>query len=366
MGFYKDFGGLALFIICQIVFILQFFFIYEMNDEIDNKQNIFLTVHKTINYIFLFLSFFSYKKTALIDPGEITFYNNKEIIDFYYNVHETLINQALYITKKNTPEVIREKILKEKKKLNQVNKEKGMQTEEEDENPSDVDEYKFKPITSINDNLKKIIEEKYHLKLSRCYNCYVVRPLNSHHCIVCHKCYIGHDHHCPWVNNCIGLFNKKIFILFLFYSIIEVIYSDLLFCYYSLYKNISQFKESPLLLVLDIFAIIFGLILVIASFMLLMDLYDTIVCDCNECDFNEGILLEKSSVYQQFQIIFGGIFSYKWLLPFYTGGNKDLFMGLVAFLKKRELLKNKKGGNEENIGELKEVVSKKEEKEKKE
>ena len=365
MGFYKDFSGFALFLICQVVFILQFFFVYEMSDEIDNKQNIFLTVHKAINFIFLFLSFFSYMKTALIDPGEITFNNNKEIIDFYYNIHETLIKQALYITKKNTPEVIKEKILGEKYKLKLINKEKGIE-DDVDENPSDIDEYKFKPITSVNDTLKKIIEEKYHMKLSRCYNCYVLRPLNSHHCIICHKCFIGHDHHCPWVNNCIGLFNKKIFILFLFYSAIQVIYADLLFCYYSLYKNISQFKISPNLIILDIVAILLGIILAIASVMLLMDQYDTLVCDCNECDFKEGILLEKSSINQQFQIIFGGICSYKWFLPFFSGGNLDIFLGLVAFLKRKELLKNKKDRNETNIEDYRAVKSKNEEKEKKE
>lgn len=365
MGFYKDFAGFALFLICIIVFILQFFFVYEMNDEIDNKQNIFLTVHKAINYVLLFLSFFSYMKTALIDPGEITYNNNKEIIDFYYNVHETLINQAIYITKKNTPEVIKEKILREKNKLQQINKEKGIE-DDENENVSDTDDYKFKPITSINDSLKNIIEEKYHMKLSRCYNCYVVRPLNSHHCTICHKCFIGHDHHCPWVNNCIGLFNKKLFILFLFYSIIEVIYSDLLFCYYTLYKNISQIKVSPSILILDVLAILFGLILAIVSVMLLMDQYDTFVCDCNECDFKEGILLEKSSIYQQFQIVFGGIFSYRWLLPFYTGGNLDFFSQLEAFLKKKELLKNNKKGNETHNENSRQAKSKTEEREKKE
>ena len=176
MAFYKDFAGFLLFLICQIVYILQFLFIYEMIDEIDNKQNIFLTFHKVINYIFLFLAFFSYMKTAIIDPGEITFNNNREIVDFYYYIHEPLINQALYITKKKTPEVIKEKILKEKNNLRQINKEKGIE-QEEDENISDKDDYTFKPITSINDELKKIIEEKYHLKLSRCYNCFVLRPL---------------------------------------------------------------------------------------------------------------------------------------------------------------------------------------------
>ena len=347
MGFYKDCGGLILFIICYIVFILQFFFIYEITDEIENKQNKFLLFHKMINFIFLFLSVFSHLITSLTDPGSISFENNKEIIEFYYQIHEPFIKRALMITEKKTPEVIRSIILRQNVKHNQQNqenkennenkenKENEFENEEEEENQSDKDDYDFETKTCINDTTKKKIEEKYHLQLSRCINCFSIRPINSHHCTVCHKCFIEHDHHCPWVNNCIGLFNKKSFILFLVYSFIEVIYSLFLFFYYSLYKNIKQFKDNPQFLFLDVFAMIFGLILAIVSVMLLSDQYDTIKSNCTQVDFKKGILLEKSFFKDQYQIVFGGIYSYKWFLPFYPGGNSDLFKQLCIYLKTR-------------------------------
>ena len=330
MSFYKDFGGLVLLIICYIVFILQFFFIYEINDEAEYDQNNILLFHKSINYIFLFLSVFSHLITSFTDPGSILFENNKEIIDFYYKIHETFIKRALIITEKKTPEAIKNIILKQNKKFNIEN---NIENEDEEDNKSDKDDYNFEKKTSINDTLKEIIEEKYHIQLTKCNNCFVLRPINSHHCKVCHKCYIEHDHHCPWVNNCIGLFNKKSFILFLLYSFIQIIYSFILFFYYSLYKNIDQLKDYPELIIMDAFAIVFGLILAIVSVMLLKDQYDTIKSNCTQIDFKQGILLEKSFFKDQYQIVFGGNFSYKWFLPFYPGGKRYLFKNLCKNLK---------------------------------
>ena len=124
MGFYKDIGGLILFFICQLIFVLQLFFIYNLSDETDDKRNIFLLIHKSINYTLLFLTIYSHIKTAIIDPGSIIMKNNKEIIEFYYFIHEPLIKRAIYITEKRTPEVVKNIILGQTEKYKEANNNK--------------------------------------------------------------------------------------------------------------------------------------------------------------------------------------------------------------------------------------------------
>lgn len=37
----------------------------------------------------------------------------------------------------------------------------------------------------------------------------------SKHCRACNKCILGFDHHCPWLNTCIGTHNKNFYLVML-------------------------------------------------------------------------------------------------------------------------------------------------------
>ncbi|XP_051924314.1 zf-DHHC domain-containing protein isoform X2 [Hippocampus zosterae] len=61
-----------------------------------------------------------------------------------------------------------------------------------------------------------------------CSRCETYRPPRAHHCRVCQRCIRRMDHHCPWINNCVGELNQKYFIQFLFYTGVASVYATLL------------------------------------------------------------------------------------------------------------------------------------------
>lgn len=57
----------------------------------------------------------------------------------------------------------------------------------------------------------------YYVDWTVCTRCETYRPPRAHHCRICQRCIRRMDHHCPWINNCVGERNQKYFIQFLVY-----------------------------------------------------------------------------------------------------------------------------------------------------
>ena len=67
-------------------------------------------------------------------------------------------------------------------------------------------------------------DEAMFKKDNECNSCKFVKPARSKHCTVCDVCVERFDHHCVWINNCVGRQNYKYFLSFVFMHIIICLY----------------------------------------------------------------------------------------------------------------------------------------------
>ncbi|PON40291.1 Zinc finger, DHHC-type, palmitoyltransferase [Parasponia andersonii] len=61
-----------------------------------------------------------------------------------------------------------------------------------------------------------------------CDKCSTHKPPRAHHCRVCRRCVLRMDHHCVWVNNCVGYWNYKAFFMLVLYATIGSIHSTVI------------------------------------------------------------------------------------------------------------------------------------------
>ena len=332
MSFFKDCEGFCFFISVHLIFFIQIYLIYNIEDKsVPENDNLILFLHKLFFYILMFLTFYTHFQIAKNDPGIINYYNNIDVLEFYYFIYKDIIS------------------LREEYNL----KYKGKKEGRDKYYSSDEEASNMELKSDISDKMKNYISKKFRINLTRCKNCYVVRPYDTHHCKSCHCCILEQDHHCPWMNNCIGIFNKKYFILFNLYAFFSVIYCSGIYYYYTIYNNFKEFRNNITQNLVAIgwgfFAFIYGLFVLI----MFWEQRDNVIKEFKK--FGKDKEIQKKLMGMKMRIIFGGNISIKWFFPFSEGGKKFLYyylrnkkMELYMEQKRRKNMENTSENNEEN------------------
>ncbi|KAK9717723.1 Eukaryotic peptide chain release factor GTP-binding subunit [Basidiobolus ranarum] len=146
-----------------------------------------------------------------------------------------------------------------------------MDTFGEPSGSSDMVDQSYFPLSAY-PGLKDVVINGVALKLKYCDTCQLYRPPRCSHCRQCDNCVENEDHHCIWVNNCVGRRNYRYFFTFILTTSLLSLYVfgfslGHLILYWKkkmrestsgMYSFQKILGEAPISLVLVIYAFIFG------------------------------------------------------------------------------------------------------------
>ncbi|KAH1177079.1 hypothetical protein KIL84_010781 [Mauremys mutica] len=159
----------------------------------------------------------------------------------------------------------------------------------------------------------------------KCPKCCSIKPDRAHHCSVCKRCIRKMDHHCPWVNNCVGENNQKYFVLFTMYIALISMHAlimvgfHFLYCFEEDWTKCSSFSPPTTVILLILLCFEALLFLIFTSVMFGTQVHSI----CTDETGIEQLKKEerrwaKKTKWMNMKAVFGHPFSIAWLSPFAT------------------------------------------------
>jgi palmitoyltransferase len=158
-----------------------------------------------------------------------------------------------------------------------------------------------------------------------CEYCDQWKPDRTHHCRACKKCIHRMDHHCPWINNCVGARNQKFFCLFLFYVFCccfqtLAIMAYISFTYFGLKDK--SFRGGLVSLLVAVFTGVIASVFVIFTAIMFYDQIEVVVNNQTEVEKMSNKAGKTQSIYVNFQAAFGQNWI-NWLNPLVNSPEPD-------------------------------------------
>lgn len=121
-----------------------------------------------------------------------------------------------------------------------------------------------------------------------CVICRGVRSMRSFHCKLCGCCVQRMDHHCPWVDRCIGLENQRSFYVFLILlALVFMLFLQMSINFLAEAEGLGLSSAVLLILLCDVPAMLFVLALILRQtvYMLVnVTTYEVLVCPPHMCN----------------------------------------------------------------------------------
>ncbi|XP_034027100.1 probable palmitoyltransferase ZDHHC12 isoform X2 [Thalassophryne amazonica] len=82
-----------------------------------------------------------------------------------------------------------------------------------------------KVLQCSDEEVESMVPRSLTPRLRRCGYCLLQQPMRAKHCQTCKQCVRRYDHHCPWIENCVGERNHRWFLVYLLVQLLVLLWA---------------------------------------------------------------------------------------------------------------------------------------------